>query len=77
MTRVSHDTIPPLASGLKDGWKSKIKNRTPDEPVIGGLTDKHAYSTKPKAGKGASGSVVGVSIVIFAEFVVLSLTLLL
>jgi hypothetical protein len=65
MTRVSHDTVPPLASGLKDGWKSKSKSKTkshtPDEPAIGGLTDKHALSVKPKTGKGIAGSVVGVS----------------
>jgi hypothetical protein len=37
----------PLASGLKDAWKSKPKN-VEAENAIGGLTDEHASSVRPK-----------------------------
>ena len=44
----------PLASGLKDSWKTKLKadnGRTQDESVLGGLTDEHASSFRPKFDK--------------------------
>jgi hypothetical protein len=39
----------PLASGLKDTWKSKPKNvEAEPENAIGGLTDEHMSSIRPK-----------------------------
>jgi hypothetical protein len=61
LTRVSHDSgTLPQASGLKDNWKAKTKTHAPDEPAIGGLTDKHVFAVKPKTSKGVPRAVVGV-----------------
>ena len=57
----------PLASGLKDNWKTKSKadnGRPQDEPVLAGsgLTDEHASSVCPKFDKQKQGTVTEVSI---------------
>lgn len=48
----------PLANGLKDNWKNKPKfdnDHTQDGPVLGGLTDEHASSVRPKFDKHRKG----------------------
>jgi hypothetical protein len=60
----------PPASGLKDNWKNKAKlnNQHPqdeadaDEAVLGGLTDEHASSVRPKFKKRKPGMVTEVCI---------------
>jgi hypothetical protein len=52
----------PIASGLKDSWKQKPKN-VEERDVMGGLTDEHASSVRPKVQLGRPLKVGGISVV--------------